>query len=278
MSGDAGQKRAIAEGFDRAAESYDAGEKRYFDHFARALVRHAALAPGDRVLDVATGTGLVLIEAARAIGPGGRAVGADISEGMLTRARVEIAVAGPADARVVLADGDRLPFAPGTFDVVLCGFGIFFMTDPDAALRDLNVMLRRGGRMAISTWSRETGKPQFVWGQELLRRFVPDGTPTRRNFANAFDDPDEIAATFSRAGFDDILVTEETLELVFADADEWWEWSRSHGYQGPLLAMDDAARARYKAAAFDLVAEHATAPDGVHLPMRALITTARAGV
>jgi SAM-dependent methyltransferase len=110
----------------------------------------AKLRPGERVLDVACGSGLLTRAAWRAVAAtGGEVVGTDISEFMLAEAAEQLP-----DCRFIRADAQDLgEFVPiGHFDAVLCGLGLMYMPDPEAALATMVRCLRPGGRMAVSVW------------------------------------------------------------------------------------------------------------------------------
>src|SRR5712691_10906501 len=96
--------------FSRAASSYDAVGPRHFTYFARRLVEFAAVQRGDRVLDVATGTGAVLLLAAEQVGETGRVVGVDIVPAMLGRAEVAVRDRGLGNVELRLGDAEQLHF------------------------------------------------------------------------------------------------------------------------------------------------------------------------
>src|SRR5919106_2840987 len=112
-----------SETFDRAADSYDDPSLRFFDRGAEALVRAADLAPSQRVLDLATGTGKVAGRVASVVGPPGSVTAIDVSGEMLARARTNLS---GSDVALVRMDAARLAFPDRSFDAVTCGFGISF--------------------------------------------------------------------------------------------------------------------------------------------------------
>src|SRR6516225_3714326 len=94
------------------------------------LLALSAPRPGERVLDIGCGAGTTVLELATRVGPGGRVLGADVSEPSIARARERIAAAGLRHAEVIVADASVHPFPPDSFDLTFSRFGIMFFSDP----------------------------------------------------------------------------------------------------------------------------------------------------
>jgi SAM-dependent methyltransferase len=137
---------AVAEQYERRLEPV------VFDPWARDLVAAAAVAPGDRVLDVASGTGAVARAAASAATASGSVVAVDISPAMLARSAARLAGSGAAAIEFREAPADALPLPDEAFDAVLCQQGLQFFADADAALAEMRRVLAPGGRLAVSVW------------------------------------------------------------------------------------------------------------------------------
>ena len=137
----------------------------------RFLVSRVQAAPGDEVLDVATGTAAVAIELARRAGC--RVVGLDQSPEMLAAARGRVEAAGLA-ARIRLVEGsaERLPFADGSFDALTFTYLLRYVEDPGATLRELARVVRPGGMLA----ALEFGLPRGAW-RPLWELYVRAGLP-----------------------------------------------------------------------------------------------------
>src|SRR5436190_18026348 len=136
-----------------AAERYERIVARYvLGPWAAPLVERAAIAPGEHVLDVACGTGVVTRIAAERAASGGHVAGIDLNPGMIAVARSLPAGAGAA-IEWYEASALALPFIDSSFDVVLCQQGLQFFPDKAVALREMRRVLRPGGRLALSVWN-----------------------------------------------------------------------------------------------------------------------------
>lgn len=140
-----------------------AGERR----IARAAL---ALGPGERVLDVACGTGAFTRDFGRVVGEAGLAVGIDVSETMLARATLETARAGPAPVAFVRCDAESLPFRDGSFHGVCCFAALNLFGDPWRALDHMTRALAPGGRIAIFTSARGRSTPLRAWEWAVARQ------------------------------------------------------------------------------------------------------------
>jgi ubiquinone/menaquinone biosynthesis C-methylase UbiE len=111
---------------------------------------------GERVLDVACGTGLVAFEAARLVGAAGRVTGVDLSGKMVAAAQRRAADLGVANATFQRMDAQKLEFPDASFDVVVCALGLMYVPEPVAALSEMRRILRPGGRMIVAVWGERS--------------------------------------------------------------------------------------------------------------------------
>src|SRR5258708_1581299 len=131
---------------DEAAAEYDRAFAHVTAYFMPFLLQAAHIAPGMRVLDVATGTGLSAEAALAAVGPTGHVMAADISPAMAEKARERLGKAP--NVLVSVEDGQALSFPDRSFDAVLCNLGLMFFPDPVRGLSEFRRVLRPGGCLA----------------------------------------------------------------------------------------------------------------------------------
>jgi ubiquinone/menaquinone biosynthesis C-methylase UbiE len=251
--------------FDRAAPTYDEVGGGYHEHFGRRLVALADVRAGHAVLDVACGRGAALIPAARAAGRTGRALGGDISPVMVDLARQALRTAGVVGDVAVL-DAEHLGVHEGSYDRILCAFGLFFLPRPDVAVAGFRRALRPGGLVAVSTWGDEDER--WTWEDDLLAELDVE----RRAVVRPLDDAESLRELLERAGFVDVSVTAERHDVLLADADEWWAWKWSYSLRGLLeqLPTDRVERLRRDAQPH---LDRATTPEGLPITLTALIAT-----
>jgi ubiquinone/menaquinone biosynthesis C-methylase UbiE len=146
------QRRVQRYGWDKAAGSYERFWQAQLAPAQDRLIDMAALRPGERVLDVACGTGLVTFRAATLVGPSGGVVATDISDAMVATIREEAARRQLAQVTASRNDAEALDVPDGSFDVALCALGLMYVPDPVAALREMRRALRPGGRAVAAVW------------------------------------------------------------------------------------------------------------------------------
>jgi ubiquinone/menaquinone biosynthesis C-methylase UbiE len=146
------QRRIQRYGWDLAAADYEPLWQAQLASAHTQLIACAALAPGQRVLDIACGTGLVAFSAAQAVGADGEVLGVDISEQMVQACRQRAQARQVHNARFERMDAESLQLADASFDVVVCALGLMYLPDPARAISEMKRVLRPGGRLVIAVW------------------------------------------------------------------------------------------------------------------------------
>ena len=215
------RKRVIdccLDGVQNPAEVYEDFLVRWqFRPWTAVLLAEAALRPGEHILDLATGTGIVAREAAPFVGEPGRVVALDINPAMLAVGR---SLPEPAGASIEWLEGDAaaLPLPEAAFDAVLCQQGLQYFADRPAAAAEVRRVLASGGRALLVVWQALAHNPV----QEAL-----NAAGQRRvgvaPLATAFGlgDAREVGRLFESAGFADVTVTGRELVVVFPSRAEF---------------------------------------------------------
>lgn len=202
-----------------AAELYERYVARYIlGPWAPLLVDAARLAAGERVLDVACGTGVVARLAAKHVGPAGHVVGIDLNPGMIAVARsLPAAIGAPVEWLERSALDLRLEDA--SFDVILCQQGLQFFPDKAVALREMRRVLHRGGRLALSVWN-SVGPYNSAVG-EALARFICDETAVRFCASRQAPTQGELQRLATEAGFSAAEVRVSRIDVRLPRLDEF---------------------------------------------------------
>jgi SAM-dependent methyltransferase len=146
------QRRVQRYGWDLAADAYARHWHGPLAGVQGELLALAAPAPGEAVLDVACGTGLMAVAVARAVGQAGRVLGVDLADAMVQASRQRAQDPGAVQAAFERMDAEQLRLPDAGFDLALCALGLMYVPDPDAALRELRRILRPGGRAVLAVW------------------------------------------------------------------------------------------------------------------------------
>lgn len=241
-------KQAIAKLFSRVADGYDSPALRFFPFCADKLVSKVAPRPGQKVLDVATGTGVVAISMAQALLPGGRVVAIDLSEKMLDRTAFHARKMGLENIDIFDMDGAILDFKRDYFDTIACSYGLFFMPDIDAALLEWKRVCKPGGKIIFTSFDVKAFVPLrdlFLDDLERLGAKLPEG---RTFMADQLNSAERCSDALDRNGFEKIQIDNEQLGYHLSSADDWWEIIWNSGYRAliDLLPSDQLGNFKVK--------------------------------
>lgn len=206
---------------------------------AEDLIAVADIGTGERVLDVACGTGVVTRLAAERAGSAGRVAGLDANPGMLAVARSETPSALPVDWHE--ANAEEIPLPDDSFDVVLCQMGLQFMANKLGALREMRRVLAPGGRVLVTV---PGPKPDLftVMTDALSRHFGPEAA-SFGDLVFSMHDAEELAGLMRSSGFRDVDVTAEPKSLGLpGPADFLWQYIYSTPMAEPIGQAEAATR------------------------------------
>lgn len=215
----------IPQGWDEASDGYDRIAFPITSRYARSGLEIMGVSEGDRLLDVAAGTGAASISAAEM---GAEVVATDFSPKMIERLRARMAEAGTTEIETMVMDGQDLKFADSTFDKCISVFGLIFFPDRSKGFREMWRVLRPGGKAAVLSWSvPERTWPLSVWGM-TLRELLPDlPQPKEPPAVYSLKDPEQLKAEMSQAGFQtEVVPVTHTFDAASAEA-FWDGWHQA---------------------------------------------------
>ena len=200
-----------------AAEVYDEFHlPALFQEWAPRVVDAVEVRPGQCVLDVACGTGVIARTMAECVGPNGSIVGLDINEGMLAVARRK---APQIDWRQGMAED--LPFDSSSFDAVVCQFGLMFFEHRSKALKEMVRVLRPGGHLAVAVWDSLTNTPGYAAVTNLLQRLFGDAVADSMRAPYVLGKLQVIRSLFMESGISDIQIATHSGTAHFPSLQSW---------------------------------------------------------
>jgi enediyne biosynthesis protein CalE5 len=197
-------------------------------HVSDRLVELARIKPGDRVLDIATGSGEPGLTAARKVGANGLIVATDQSTAMLDLARERLATLGLPNVRFVETDAESLAVNERDFNAAICRWGLMFVPDLDAVSRRIAQLLVAGGIFATSVWGPAEKVPMIAAGDDQVRALAnlpapPPGAPSPLKLA----DTRPLERALANAGFKDIRVEPINVRFKFDSPEAFTEQRRA---------------------------------------------------
>jgi len=233
-------KQQLAAIYDRRSQTYDNGD--FHPKLANTLIKYSKIRPGQKILDLATGTGLVAIEAAKIVGKTGKIIGVDISTGLLKVASKKIAANNLTNLELILADAENLNFSENSFDRVLCCSALPFFPNLRKDLILWRSFLVDDGLIGLQVYAQTAAVAGFIL-QKVAKRYgieiiLSDLTGTK----------DKCHFLLEEAGFKNIEVNEEQLGnyITLDEAKKVWDGSLNHPLSSQLkqLSKPDLERAK----------------------------------
>lgn len=240
-------KRRARDAYQAAADRYDDPALGFWARTGERTIARLDLRPGMHVLDLASGTGASAIPAARAVGETGRVVAVDLADAMLERGRRKARRAGVEHIEWVRGDMTATGLQDGSFDAVVCVFGVSMAPDMPAFIRTMWRLLRPGGRLAITTWGPRLWAPMYdVWRGAVLEEW-----PQLGDDFHAWDrltDPTAVARLLGEAGIPGkgMKVIPEFDRWPLRGPHDWWTIVMGSGLRWTMEQLSPEARARVR--------------------------------
>ncbi len=238
--------------FNEVSSRYDSPATRFFPICADRLVDFVKPLPGTKVLDVATGTSMVAIAMAQAVGSSGRVTGVDMSTGMLDKAQANIQKMALTNIDLQEMDAEKLDFKSSYFHTVVCSYGLFFIADMEAALKEWVRVVRPAGKVAFTCFETTAFQPMLNNFVEQLKQFgvvLPDGPFGSQRIEST----DHCHRLLTGAGLKNTLVVNKQLGYYLRDEQEWWGIVNNTAMQALYLQVPETDRQAFQDAHLEFV-------------------------
>jgi len=260
-----------------AAQTYeDVLVPAVFARWAPLVVALADPRAGERVLDVACGTGVVARLAAQRVGPAGNVTGLDLNPGMLAVAASIAASRPPTSAPITWqeASATNMPLPDGAFDVVYCQLGLQFFPDRPAALREMYRVLVRGGRLGLMVWDDIQYSPAFGALAVALARHVSTEAASIVHAPFALADAKQLRALVAAEGFSDITIESVAGTVRFPSVSRFvQDYVRGSPLSGHVAKVPDETLRALVSEVDDALMSHVT-DIGLEFPTKAHLASA----
>ncbi|MGJ0491674.1 class I SAM-dependent methyltransferase [Methylobacter sp.] len=247
------QAKAAA-AYNAASDLFDHPANTFWNRFGQSTIDRLDLKPGSSVLDVCCGTGASALPAAAQVGLSGQVIGIDLAEKLLELARTKAGNNNLNNVEFRVGDMLATGFPDASFDAVVCVFGIFFVPDIPAAVRELWRVLRPGGKLAITTWGPDFFEPANTAFWNAVRDVRPD---LYKGF-NPWDrisEPSTLNEVLVEGGVLKSSIAAESAVHAIASPDDWWTTLLGSGYRGTIDQMDSDAIDYVRQASLAFVAD-----------------------
>lgn len=237
------EKQEITSVFDLVAKKYDNPSLRFFPACADKLVEIAQITPNQKVLDIATGTGMVAMAAAQRLEDSNHLQAIDLSENMISQARSNFQRAKLSNVDFHIMDAEELTFESDYFDVITCSYGLFFIPDMSAALKSWLRVLKPGGKLVFTSFSPSAFKPlSDIFLKNLAEFDITPPTPRWLQLA----EEELCKKLLIENGFEYPQLEQSQLGYYLEGFDNWWESIQSAGYRGLYEQLPQESRADFK--------------------------------
>ena len=268
------QQKASWNRFAAGWKKWDPVTMEFLQPMKEAIINYLQPKDGQKILDIAAGTGEPALSIATSINNGVVTI-TDISEEMLEIAREKAIAKELTNIETVICDASDLPFENGSFDAVSCRFGFMFFPDIQLAANEIYRVLKPGGRFATTVWNfpEKNFWVTAIMGIIMRLMEIPPPPPEVPGMFRCCK-PGRMRDILKKAGFNDIEEREVLSTLKTESVDEYWEMMTEIGASvvAALSQADEGMRSKIKEEVFRLIKQKC--PETVSLEASAIAITA----
>lgn len=231
--------------YNAASDHFDDEALSFWNKYGQATIDRLFLQPGMKVLDVACGTGASAFPAAKQVGDTGSVTAVDLAENLLASGRTKAIQLNINNIQFQFGDMTALPYPDESFDAVVCVFGIFFVPDMQALLKELWRMVKPNGKLAVTTWGPDLFAPLYNVWREAVKKERPD-LYSAFNPWDKITDTNSVTELFHSAGIMNTEVVAEDGIHNLRSPEDWWTIVLGSGFRWTADQLGTAAAARVR--------------------------------
>ncbi|MEK7223608.1 MAG: class I SAM-dependent methyltransferase [Pseudomonadota bacterium] len=208
--------------WDKIAEKFDV----WLPHIApvgEELLAALEAKPGDRIIDLASGTGEPALTLARRLKGHASILGIDAADGMVRVAQDKVIKERLPGISFQCMPAEQLAFNDNSFDRALCRFGVMLFTDPLQGLKEMRRVLKPGGRFALAVWSTPETMPTLHWSYQVFKERLPEDQHPPLAKVTSLGAPGLLEDLLNTAGFSSFSVVRKTFDYQFKSFDDYWD-------------------------------------------------------
>lgn len=261
------RKEFIRQVFNTVSEQYGTGSLRFFENAASHLPDLLQLDGDEKLLDIATGTGLASALLASHL-PDGQVIGIDLSEGMLEKAQSRANKLGLNNIDFKQMDMTRMDFPENHFDVINASFGVFFVEDMEQLVQHVSSRLKPGGRFITTHFAKGSMAPMQGLVMDRLQKY---GVEVPNVSWLQLDNEEANRKLYETAGFTNITHSRNQVGYYLNNAQDWWDVVWWAGYRGFVNQIPEHQAEQFKQEHLDEINELAD-DEGIYFNVEVIHT------